>query len=155
MNKPISTLQSTIFCGIDVSAGSLAVALIEPDQPLAQREFSNSSSGHKALIAWLGKRKAMVRISLEATGIYSLDLALALHATSCIELAVLNPKLVNQFAQTLVRSQNDTLAALVLAEYSQRMPFSAWVAPSEKGLQLRVLARHIDSLVAQQTRELN
>lgn len=32
---------------------------------------------------------------------------------------------------------------------------SAWVAPSEKGLQLRVLARHIDSLVAQQTRELN
>jgi hypothetical protein len=56
MNKSVSTLQSTIFCGIDVSAGSLAVALIEPDQSLAQREFSNSSSGNKALIAWLGKR---------------------------------------------------------------------------------------------------
>jgi transposase len=73
----------------------------------------------------------MVRVFLEATGIYSLDLALALHATSRIELAVLNPKLVNRFAQTLVRSQNDPSAALVLAEYSQRMPFSAWVAPSE------------------------
>jgi transposase len=155
MNKPVSIAQSTVFCGIDVSAGSLAVALIEPDQPLAQREFANSGSGHKALIAWLSKRKSMVRVSLEATGIYSLDLALALHAAPHIELAVLNPKLVNRFAQTLIRSQNDASAALVLAEYSQRMPFAAWVAPSGKGLQLRALARHIDSLVAQQTRELN
>jgi transposase len=155
MNKPVSIAQSIVFCGIDVSAGSLAAALIEPDQSLAQREFANSSSGHKALIAWLGKRKSMVRVSLEATGIYSLDLALALHAAPRIELAVLNPKLVNRFAQTLVRSQNDASAALVLAEYSRRMPFAAWVAPSGRGLQLRVLARHIDSLVAQQTRELN
>ena len=68
---------------------------------------------------------------------------------------MLNPKLVNRFAQTLVRSQSDTSAALVLAEYSQRMPFAAWVAPGGTGLQLRALARHIDSLVAQQTRELN
>lgn len=155
MNKPVPGAPSTAFCGIDVSAGSLAVALIESDQPLSQRQFANSSSGHKALITWLGKRKATVRVSLEATGIYSLDLALALHAHPHIELAVLNPKLVNRFAQALVRSQSDTSAALVLAEYSQRMPFAAWVAPSRTGLQLRTLARHIDSLVAQQTRELN
>jgi transposase len=155
MNKPVTTPSPTAFCGIDVSAGSLAVAMIEPDHPVSQREFANSSSGHKALIVWLGKRKVKVRVSLEATGIYSLDLALALHATTHIEVAVLNPKLVNRFAQSLVRSQNDVSAALVLAEYSRRMPFAAWVAPSCKGLQLRGMARHIDSLVAQQTRELN
>ena len=155
MNKPSSPTQAGVFCGIDVSAETLAVAVIQPDQAIQQREFSNRLSGHKELILWLGKSKAMVRVSLEATGTYSLDLALALDAAAHIELAVLNPKLVNRFAQILVRSQSDASAALVLAEYSQRMPFAAWKAPSGQRLQLRALARHIDALVAQQTRELN
>lgn len=155
MNKLSVPVAATVFCGIDVSAATLAVAVTEPGRPVEQREFANSASGHKELIRWLGKRKARVRVSLEATGIYSLDLALALDAAPHTELAVLNPKLVNRFAQTLVRSQSDASAALVLAEYSQRMPFAAWTAPSSGRLQLRTLARHIDALVAQQTRELN
>ena len=80
MNKPVTTPTATVFCGIDVSAATLAVAVIEQDQPLQQREFANRSSGHKALHVWLGKRKACVRVSMEATGTYSLDLALALNA---------------------------------------------------------------------------
>ena len=47
-----------------------------------QREFANSASGHKALVAWLARCNARVRVSLEATGIYSLDLALALDAAA-------------------------------------------------------------------------
>jgi transposase len=70
---------------------------------LAQREFSNNASGHEALLVWLKKRNSSVRVSLEATGIYSLDLALALDAEACVELMVLNPKLVNRFAHTLRR----------------------------------------------------
>lgn len=154
MNKPSLSSQATVFCGIDVSAQTLAIAVIEGDHVL-QREFSNRSSGHRELILWLGKRHGRVRVSLEATGIYSLDLALALDTAAHIELAVLNPKLVNRFAQTLVRSQSDDAAALVLAHYSQRMPFTRWSRPSLHGLQLRALARHIDSLVVQQTREQN
>jgi transposase len=84
------------------------VAVIEQDQPLQQREFANRASGHKPLIGWLGKRKAVVRVSLEATGIYSLDLALALDRAPGIEVTVLNPKLANRFAQTLRRSKTDT-----------------------------------------------
>jgi hypothetical protein len=108
-----------VFCGIDVSAATLVVAVIEQDQPLQQREFTNQASGHKALVGWLGKHKTVARVSLEATGIYSLDLALALHADLHIEVAVLhptdedqsagtpvlNPKMVNRFAQTLRRSK--------------------------------------------------
>ena len=55
MNKHDCTPQATVFCGIDVSAASLAVALIEPNGSLAQREFSNCASGHRALLAWLMK----------------------------------------------------------------------------------------------------
>lgn len=155
MNKLLMSGELSVFCGIDVSAESLSVAVIEENRPLDQREFCNRPSGHKALLAWLGKRRCKVRVSVEATGIYSLDLALALDGSPQVELAVLNPKLVNRFAQTLSRSKSDAADALVLAHYSQRMPFTAWVAPSRSGLELRTVARHISGLVAQQTRELN
>jgi transposase len=155
MSKSTNPQQTTVFCGIDVSAATLAVAVIEQDQPLQQREFANRASGHKALIGWLGKGKARARVSLEATGIYSLDLALALDAAPHIELAVLNPKMVNRFAQTLRRSKTDAADAAVLAEYSRRMPFLAWTPPSLNGLRLRALGRHIAALVAQHTREQN
>src|ERR1035441_10044537 len=155
MNKSVSSNPTTVFCGIDVSAGSLSVALIEPDHCVCQREFANSASGHKALLGWLGKYNALVRVSLEATGIYSLDLALALDAQDSVEVAVLNPRLVNRFAQTLRRSKTDAADAQVLAEYSQRMPFLAWTPPSLNGLRLRSAGRHIAALVAHHTRDQN
>jgi transposase len=155
MNKPVTTPTATVFCGIDVSATTLAVALIVPDQPLVQRQFANRPGGHKQLLVWLGKYKTRVRVSMEATGIYSLDLALALDVASHVELAVLNPKLVNRFQQTLARSKTDAADALVLAHYSQRMPFTCWQRPDLNGLQLRALARHISALVVEQSRERN
>lgn len=86
MSKPNQPMQATVFCGIDVSALTLAVAVHEQDRPLERREFGNDAAGHKALIAWLGRRKARARVSLEATGIYSLDLALALAQISTLQL---------------------------------------------------------------------
>jgi transposase len=141
----VSKTRAMVFCGVDVSAATLAVAVEQEDQPVEQREFANSAAGHKALIAWLRKRKAGVRVSLEATGIYSLDLALALDAADGIEVAVLNPKAVNRFAQTLRRSKTDSADAQALAAYSRRMPFVAWRTPDREGLRLRTLSRHIDA----------
>jgi transposase len=155
MSKLSKPTQAMLFCGIDVSAATLAVAVQQQEQPLEQREFSNSASGHKALIAWLRKRKAPVRVSLEATGIYSLDLALALDRAEGIEVAVLNPKAVHRFAQTLRRSKTDKADAQALAAYSLRMPFAAWRAPDQKGLQLRMVSRHIATLTVEQTRKMN
>ncbi|HWO38454.1 MAG TPA: transposase [Candidatus Acidoferrum sp.] len=141
MSKPNPSMQSTVFCGIDVSAATLAAAVHQEDQRFEQRVFNNNASGHKALIAWLHKRKARVRVSLEATGIYSLDLAMALDRADGIEVAVLNPKLVHRFAQTLRRSKTDSADAQALAEYSRRMPFTPWCAPSLSSLQLRTISR--------------
>src|ERR1700678_133067 len=80
MSQLPNPAQAMVFCGIDVSAATLAVAVQPQDQPIEEREFAHTASGHKALIAWLRKRRALVRVSLEATGIYSLDLAVALDA---------------------------------------------------------------------------
>jgi transposase len=147
--------QGRVFCGIDVSAETLAVAVIEPDRQLQQREFANSPSGHKALVTWLRKRKAQVRVSLEATGIYSMDLALALDAAEGVEVAVLNPKQVHDFARSLRRSKTDSADAQVLAEFSLRMEFKAWQRPSRSALALRAISRHIEALGAEHTRATN
>lgn len=152
---PSHALPATVFCGVDVSAATLAVAIQQEDRALEQCEFANTASGHKTLIASLHKRRARVRVSLEATGIYSLDLALALDAAAQIEVAVLNPKRVNRFGQTLRRSKTDMADAQVLAEYSRRMEFVAWQPPSRCGLQLRAIGRHIEGLMVEHTREQN
>lgn len=153
MNKLSEGIEATVFCGIDVSAATLAVAVQREEGRLERRQFTNTAGGHKALIAWLGKRKA--RVCLEATGIYSLDLALALDAAEGMEVAVLNPKLVNRFGQTLRRSKTDAADAEVLCEYSRRMPFLPWSRPSQSALALRCLSRHIQSLTVEHGREQN
>ena len=155
MSKLTQPKQAMVFCGIDVSAVTLAVAVQQENQRFEERIFDNTASGHKSLIGWLRKGKAPARVSLEATGIYSLDLALALDRAEGIEVAVLNPKLIHRFAQTLRRSKTDSADAQVLAEYSCRMPFTAWSAPELSGLRLRTISRHIQSLVVEQTRQNN
>jgi len=154
-NKLANPQPAMVFCGIDVSAESLAVAVAEPDRPCFQREFANSASGHKALLLWLGKLKAQVRVSLEATGVYSMDLALALDAAEGIEVAVLNPKRIHDFARSLRRSKTDSADAQVLAEFSKRMEFKAWQRPSRTALALRAITRHIEALGVEHTRAFN
>jgi len=61
--------------------------------------------------------------SLEASGNYSLDLCLALHAADGIELSVINPRLARRFAESLgTRSKTNPVDARVLCLYAQRMP---------------------------------
>lgn len=144
-----------LSCGIDVSAAQLVVALQSESQGYLQRSFPNCARGHQALILWLRKTGRRTRVCLEATGLYSLDLALALQAASGIEVAVLNPKLVNRFAATLCRSKTDPADAQVLAEYACRMPFQLWQPPRPAALELRAITRHIAALTQQHTRESN
>ena len=148
--------QASVFCGIDVSAETLSVAVLGSNEAIEQREFLNTPGGHKGLIGWLGKKKALVRVSMEATGIYSMDLALALDAAQDVELAVLNPKRAHDFAKSMLRrSKSDRADAAVLAEFSLRMKFMAWQRPSLSALTVRSVTRHIEALGLEHTRGLN
>lgn len=151
----LNSLPAKVFCGVDVSAKALAVAAVLPDGLLRQRAFPNTAQGHQALLAWLAGLALTARVSLESTGIYSMDLALALDRAAAIEVAVLNPKDVHRFAGTLRRSKTDSADAQVLAEYSLRMAFTAWHAPGRAQLELRSLSRHLHSLTEEHTRIKN
>src|SRR5258708_3622005 len=73
MSKVSVSSRATVFAGIDVSAATLAAAVQREDREgFEQREFANSAAGHRQMLAWLLKRGSQVRVSLEATGIYSL-----------------------------------------------------------------------------------
>jgi len=144
------------YCGIDVSAHELIAALRTRNGELLQKTFPNTTAGHRQLLAWLQRASSPVRVTLEATGVYSLDLALALAPVAGLELAVVNPKLVRRFAQSLdERSKDDPLDARLLLQYAQRMPFQPWHPPSPTRLALRNITRHMAALTQSRTATRN
>ena len=99
------------FCGIEVSAKELVVALRRHGSVQRLRSFPNHPAGYLSLIRYLSTPEGVVRICLEATGLYGLDLALALHAAG-FQLMVANPRAVRHFATALMeRSKTDRLDA--------------------------------------------
>jgi transposase len=116
------------------------------------KEFGNDEKGHRALIGWLGQQ---ARVAMEATGVYHLQLAMALQAAG-VEVMVVNPRVAKDFAGALSsRSKTDKVDAHALTEYVRRMAFKAWKAPSSAALELRELARRISELVKTATNEKN
>lgn len=146
--------KSEVVCvGIDVSARELVVAM---GGRAAEHRFANTCSGHRALVNWLRGQSGSVRVCVEASGNYSLDLAMALAQRRGIELEVVNPRLARRFAESLgQRSKTDPVDAHMLAEFAARMPFTRWQAPNIAALQLRSLVRTIAALTHIATQEKN
>jgi len=135
---------------LDVSARTAGGAAPRPAQ------FANTPAGHRQLIKWSTKGGRSARVVLEATGIYSLDLALALDAAPRIEVMVVNPRAARKFAEAcLQRSSTDATMAIALQEYAARMEFVAWAPPPVAVREVRAIARRLAALTEEKTRELN
>jgi transposase len=149
-------MGKTTDAGIDVSKAVLDVAARWDEGRLETARFANDPTGHKALIRWLTRGARTVRVVLESTGTYSLDVALALHRTRGIAVMVANPRAIKQFTGALMqRSKTDLTAAVALHDFVIRMPFVAWQPPAAHVLELRGIARRIAALVVERTRERN
>lgn len=152
MNNSLSDFAP---CGIEVSQHTLLVALRAGDRDEAPREFPNTAEGHQAVLHFLARAADPVRVALESTGLYGLDLALTLHQAR-VEVMVANPRAVRHFATALMqRSKNDQLDAVVLREFAARMPFVAWRPPSPAALKLVAVARRLEALTDMLTAERN
>jgi transposase len=152
MNNPIVAFDP---CGIEVSHLTLVVALRGHDHDEPLREFPNTREGHQAVLSFLERSARPVRVALESTGLYGLDLALALHQAG-VAVMVANPRAVRHFAQALLqRSKNDQLDAAVLCEFAARMPFQAWRPPSAAALKLVAVARRLEALTDMMAAEKN
>jgi transposase len=152
MNNSFSTFNP---CGIEVSQHTLVVTLRAHDQDEAQREFANTPKGHQAVLRFLARAAGPVRVAMESTGLYGLDLALTLHQAR-VAVMVANPRAVRHFATALMqRSKNDCLDAVVLCEFAARMPFVAWRPPSAAALKLLAVARRLEALTDMLAAEKN
>ncbi len=141
------------FSGIEVGAKELVVSLQREGRRMALKTFDNNPQGHQAILRYLRRVGRSVRVCLESTGVYGLDLALAL-ARAGLEVMVANPRAVRHFATAMMqRSKNDRLDAVVLLEFALRMPFRAWVPPCPAVLHLHALARRLEALKEMQAGE--
>lgn len=149
-------MKKMILVGIDISADELVVAVERDGKSLPVASFENNATGHRKLIRWLTKSTRSVRVCLEATGVYGLDLSLTLHRTKGIEVMVANPRAIKDFARAfLQRSKTDALDAAVILEFVKRMPFQVWQAPPVEIQQLRAISRRITALTKNMTMEKN
>ena len=140
--------------GIDVSKDELDVSA-QSAAVVHTARFANTSAGHRQLLKWLGRLRGVVRIALEATGLYSLDVALALHGAQHAVMVV-NPRAARDFARALMqRTTTDPIAAATLREFAARMPFVPWQPPAAEIRELRAVARRIAALVAERAAEKN
>jgi transposase len=147
------------FGGIDVGKAMLDIRIRDSAaKRIATAQFANTAEGHGKMIRWLKKHSKStkkMRLVLEATGNYSLDLALALQAAG-LEIMVANPRAARKFADAqMQRSSTDATMALALCEFAARMEFTPWQPPSLAVRQLRDISRRIAALTVEKTRERN
>jgi transposase len=155
-NRGRKIAMSTDYVGIDVSSKELSVALKRAGKVQGVQSFSNDGSGHRRLCRYLTKGGRTARVCMESTGMYGLDLALALHSWNGIEVMVANPRSVRRFAEAAMhRSKNDITDAYVILEYAERMPFRSWQPPSDIVFELRAITRRISALKEERAKEKN
>jgi len=160
--KPLTIIQTLItgvkvmiFVGIDVGCKELVFVIRHQGKSSKAEIVTNTFKGHQAIIKKLKKLSDSVRICVEATGVYHLDLVLAL-SRAHLDVMVINPKASHNFAKVLMkRTKTDNVDAEILAQYAERMDFTPWQCPSNKALEIRACSRHLEELSYQCTRLRN
>lgn len=142
------------FVGIDIAAKTVDLVIRHDNKSHPVRSFEQTSHGRETLIKLLHKYEPQL-IVMEATGVYYLDLAVALHDAG-IPISVINPKSFNHFAQMkLEHNKTDRIDAALLAEYAQRMTPEKWIPPHKDKLKLRDISRQINRLTHDCTKAKN
>lgn len=114
-------------------------------------EIESSPEAVQRFLKSCGKRCRKLRVLMEATGVYYLDLALAARAAGA-EVMVINPKAAHHFAAAMgARNKTDNGDANLLLSFLERMEFVPWNAPSPEQLALRQFGRHVGQLVQERT----
>lgn len=142
------------YVGIDVGAKTVVVSRRAQGRTIQTESVAQTAAGHAKLVKQLSTLQP-VCIVLEATGVYHLDLAVALTQAG-LSVAVINPKSFHHFAQLkLTQSKTDAVDAALLAEYGERMQPPRWVAPDSTHLALRDIGRQLNRIVAARTQAKN
>jgi transposase len=131
--------------GIDIAKRQFDVCLRPPAQtqgPRHNARFDNNAKGFRALLRWLKKHQtSCVHGCLEATSRYGEALALFLYQREH-DVSVVNPRRIHHYANSrLVRTQNDSVDAGLIADFCAGENPRLWQPLAEDKRQLQDLVR--------------
>ena len=143
--------MTRIICGVDVSSQSLD-ARIGPQGAFAQ--FPNSPDGVAALGSFCRAHQVEL-VAMEATGGYE-QLAFKQLSEQDLSVAILNPRAVRQFAQSMGRlEKTDRIDAGMIAWYAEvKKSRPLCLAPASQQ-HLRALVTRLRQLTEMRTAQLN
>jgi len=144
------------YVGVDVDSQYLVCKIQRNGKDFPVSTFDNTPVGHRQFIKWCTKYHKPARVCMEATGVYSLMFALALHQAQNIEVMVMNPRAIKNFAIAwLQRGKTDALDAEAILQFLLRMPFREWQPPTDEYFEIQHISRRIVQLNVLLTRERN
>jgi len=139
------------ICGVDISSNSLD-ARIGREGAFAQ--FSNSAAGIASLASFCNLHHVDL-VAMEATGGYE-QRAFALLTEQGIPVAILNPRAVRQFAQSMGQfEKTDRLDAGMIAFFAQTKNSQPASLSTARQQQLRALVTRLRQLTEVRTAQLN
>lgn len=107
-----------LYVGIDISKLSFDVAFLKNDR-YVNKCFDNNSKGFLSFVDWIKKKDKQLYICLEATGIYSFNLAQFL-VKHKINVMVVNPIITHAFFKIeLGRNKTDCADAQLISRYCE------------------------------------
>lgn len=148
--------MSNAFLGLDVAKHKVDVALLNQSNKLKHKAIKQTPEGFQELQNWLLRQGVdHVHACLEATGIYSEDLAIFLQAQGHL-VSVVNPARISAFAKTqLSRNKTDKIDAELIAQFCQTQNPEPFIAPPPALRELQSLVRHLDNLTESLQKEKN
>jgi transposase len=143
------------YVGIDGSKEQLAVCLLT-EHGSAEVPMDNNRKGFNQLHHWLKKRQAcQAHVCLEASGMYSLEVAQFLHEKG-YPVSRVNPARIKGFAQSQMRrSKTDKLDAAVIAAFCRALHPEVWTPPEPAWYELRALLRHLADVQHTRQQQVN
>lgn len=152
-------MKAITLLSIDVGSKELVTAMRVGPERLKLSAYVNDRTGRARLITEaqkLAPAGSLIRVGLEATGTYSLEVALQLSSTPAFEVSIINPKTIKAFLRAQgIRGKTDSIDAAGILRYLELMPFRRWTPPSKNLLALQGIGRRVYQLNAERTREMN
>ena len=140
-----------VICGVDVASESLEARIGRQGE---YASFPNNPEGIAALAAFCQAR-AVELVAMEATGGYEQQ-AFAQLVEQGLEVAILNPRAVRQFAQSMgLLEKTDTIDSGAIAWYAEVKKSQATVLGSANQQKLRALVTRLRQLTEMRTMQRN
>lgn len=150
----ISKGNAMNYLGIDVSKTKIDCCLIVGERYF-HRVFSNNVAGFEKLCEWLLKYGTDVHVCMEATGVYSENVAEYLHDQQ-FTVSIVNPLSIKKFIEMeLIVVKTDKQDAKNIAIYCKRNEPKPHIFPTLSERKLKALTRQLDHLKELHTAQHN